>query len=144
VYSGNQSLDLNSLDPAAMTQDLTTVPGSTYHVFFALTGVPPVPPNECPSSFLDKSLTVSAGSNAHDFTFTPSTADPSNPNNQSFVTEGFDFVATDVTTTLEFASTTQGCAGPIIDAVSVTLVPEVPLIPLTPAAPINAAPAFTG
>ena len=38
VYSGNQALDLNSLDPATMTQDLTTVAGSTYHVFFALTG----------------------------------------------------------------------------------------------------------
>ena len=47
VYSGNQALDLNSLDKASMTQDLTTVPGSTYHVFFALTGVPPVPLNEC-------------------------------------------------------------------------------------------------
>jgi len=43
VFSGNQSLDLNSLDPATMTQDLTTVAGSTYHVFFALTGLPPVP-----------------------------------------------------------------------------------------------------
>jgi hypothetical protein len=142
VYSGNQALDLNSLDPASMTQDLTTVPGSTYHVFFALTGVPPVPQNECPSSFLDKSLTVSAGSSSHDFTFHPNpAADP--PNNQSYVTEEFDFVATDATTTLEFASTTAGCAGPVIDAVSVTLVVP-PETPLAPAAPIAAAPAFTG
>jgi hypothetical protein len=148
VYSGNQSLDLNSLQPATMTQDLTTVVGSTYHVFFALTGVPPVSLNECPAgSVLNKSLTVSAGSSSHDYTFSPSTADPSNPNNQSFVTEEFEFVAAASTTTLEFASTTAGCAGPVIDAVSVTLVTTPvapPLTPLGPAAPVAAAPAFTG
>jgi hypothetical protein len=144
VYSGNQALDLNSLDPATMTQDLTTVAGSTYHVFFALTGLPPVPPNECPSSFLDKSLTVSAGSTSHDYTFNP------DPNavpltNQAYVTKEFDFVATGTTTTLQFASTTQGCAGPIIDAVSVTLVPPVtPETPPVAAAPVAAAPVFTG
>jgi hypothetical protein len=142
VYSGNQALDLNSLDPATMTQDLTTVAGSTYHVFFALTGVPPVPPNECASSFLEKSLTVSAGSTAHDFTFTPDDSHPLDPNNQSYVTNEFDFVATGTTTTLQFASTTEGCAGPVIDAVSVTLV--APIEPITPAEPIAAAPAFTG
>ncbi len=156
VYSGNQSLDLNSLDPATMTQDLTTVAGSTYHVFFALTGVPPVPPGECPDgSVLDKSLTVSAGSTSHDYTFSP---DPNATplNNQMFVTKEFDFVATGTTTTLEFESTTEGCAGPIIDAVSVTLVPpETPTTttaaataPVTTApmaaAPVAAAPAFTG
>lgn len=146
VYSGNQSLDLNSLSPASMTQELTTVAGSTYHVFFALTGVPPVPLNECGAatggSVLNKSLTVSAGSTSHDYTFNPDpNATP--PNNQSFVTEEFDFVATGSTTTLEFASTTVGCAGPVIDAVSVTLVP--PVAPETPAAqPIAVAPAFTG
>jgi hypothetical protein len=152
VYSGNQSLDLNSLDPATMTQDLTTVAGSTYHVFFALTGVPPVPQGECPhGSVLDKSLTVSAGSTSHDYTFAP---DPSaSPlNNQAFVTKEFDFVASGTTTTLKFESTTEGCAGPVIDAVSVTLVPPVTttttpattaVAPAT-AAPVAAAPAFTG
>lgn len=144
VYSGNQSLDLNSLAPAAMTQDITTVPGSTYHVFFALTGVPPVPPNECQSSVNEKSLTVSAGSTSHDYTFTPDTSHPLDPNNQSFVTNEFDFVATDATTTLEFESTTAGCAGPVIDAVSVTLVPPVAPPETPPAAPVAAAPAFTG
>ena len=143
VFSGNQSLDLNSLDPATMTQDLTTVAGSTYHVFFALSGVPPVPQGECPhGSVLDKALTVSAGTTSHDYTFSP---DPSAtpPNNQAFATKEFDFVATGTTTTLTFESTTSGCAGPIIDAVSVTLVPPAP--PETPAAqPIAAAPAFTG
>ncbi len=144
VYSGNQALDLNSLDPASMTQDLTTVAGSTYHVFFALTGVPPVPANECPSSFLDKALTVSAGSTSHDFTFHPN-PDAEPPNNQSYVTEEFDFVAAGTTTTLEFASTTAGCAGPVIDAVSVTLVPPVtPEAPPVAAAPVAAAPVFTG
>ena len=144
VYSGNQSLDLNSLDPATMTQDLTTVAGSTYHVFFALTGVPVPPQGECPSAVLDKSLTVSAGSTSHDYTFSP---DPNaNPkNNQAFVTKEFDFVATGTTTTLQFASTTQGCAGPVIDAVSVTLVPPVtPETPPVAAAPVAAAPVFTG
>ena len=143
VYSGNQALDLNSLDPATMTQDLTTVAGSTYHVFFALTGVPPVPQGECPrGSVLDKSLTVSAGSTSHDYTYNPNpNATP--PNNQTYATEEFDFVAVGTTTTLEFASTTAGCAGPVIDAVSVTLVP--PAAPETPAAqPVAAAPAFTG
>ena len=147
VYSGNQSLDLNSLVPATMSQDLTTV-GSTYHVFFALTGVPPVPQGECPhGSVLDKSLTVSAGSTSHDYTFAP---DPnaSPLNNQAFVTKEFDFVATDTTTTLEFASTTEGCAGPVIDAVSVTLVPAATTEPATSApaaaAPVPASPTFTG
>jgi hypothetical protein len=145
VYSGNQSLDLNSLDPATMTQDLTTVAGSSYHVFFALSGVPPVPPGECPDgSVLDKALTVSAGSTSHDYTFSTN-PDATPPNNQTFVTEEFDFVATGTTTTLEFASTTAGCAGPIIDAVSVTLVPPVtPVTPPVAAAPVAAAPAFTG
>jgi hypothetical protein len=146
VYSGNQSLDLNSLDPATMTQDLTTVAGSTYHVFFALTGVPPVPQGECPhGSVLDKSLTVSAGSTSHDYTYAPNpNATP--PNNQTFVTEEFDFVATGTTTTLEFQSTTEGCAGPVIDAVSVTLVPPAttPVTQPVAAAPVAAAPAFTG
>jgi hypothetical protein len=142
VYSGNQSLDLNSLDPATMTQDLTTVAGSTYHVFFALSGVPPVPQGECPrGSVLDKSLTVSAGSTSHDYTFATN-ASASPPNNQVFVTEEFDFVAAGTTTTLEFASTTAGCAGPIIDAVSVTLVP--PVTPPAVPAPVAAAPVFTG
>ena len=146
VYSGNQALDLNSLDKASMTQDLTTVPGSTYHVFFALTGVPPVPLNECSAqtggSVLNKSLTVSAGSTSNDYTFSP---DPNAVplNNQTYVTNEFDFVATAATTTLEFASTTQGCAGPVIDAVSVTLVPPVTTAPVA-AAPVAAAPAFTG
>ncbi len=145
VYSGNQALDLNSLQPASMTQDLTTEVGSTYHVFFALTGVPPVPLNECPAgSVLDKALTVSAGSTSHDYTFYPD-ANATPPNNQAYVTKEFDFVATGTTTTLQFASTTQGCAGPIIDAVSVTLVPPVtPETPPVAAAPVAAAPAFTG
>ena len=143
VYSGNQALDLNSLQPASMTQDLTTVAGSTYHVFFALTGVPPVPLNECPAgSVLDKSLTVSAGGTSHDYTFSPD-ANATPPNNQSYVTKEFDFVATATTTTLEFASTTAGCAGPVIDAVSVTLVPAA-VTPPVAAAPVAAAPAFTG
>jgi hypothetical protein len=138
VPLGAQSLDLNSSGPATISQDLTTTPGTTYHVSFAVSGVPATPDAECPASQSHKTLTVTAGAIAHDFAFDPEPgAEPSDP---TFVTEEFDFVASGATTTLALQSTTPGCAGPIVDAVAVTELAGAPAAP----APVQAVPAFTG
>ncbi len=135
---GAQSLGLNSGAPATISQDLATTAGTTYHVSFALSGDAPPSQAGCPDDRLQKTLTVGAGASSYDFTFDPDpNADPQQ--GLTFAMEEFDFVATTSTTTLSLRSTTPGCAGPIVDAVSVTDV-----APLTPAAPVAAAPAFTG
>jgi hypothetical protein len=87
-----------------------------YQVRFFLSGIPR--PTECPAVDI-KTLTVSAASASQDYTFTP-VPQSGPPWHQSFVEEVLGFSATSSSTTVTFTSTTYGCAGPILDDVSVT------------------------
>ena len=119
VSSGVQSLDLNHDSPGAISQDLTTTPGQRYLLAFSLSGYPVTP--EC-SSVLTKTLQVTAGTAAEGYAFTPDQA-ASPLGVQSFSRETLTFTAASNVATITFTATSAGCAGPIVDDVSVVPVP---------------------
>ena len=110
---GSQSLDMNgNAGPATLFQDLTLNPGDLYRLSFAMSensaGGPDI-----------KTMTVSIGSfDFGTFAFDNPAESFQNMNWQTFTR---DFTANAGTMRLTFTSTTgQCCAGPALDAVSVT------------------------
>ncbi len=117
VQDGVQSLDLNSLNTGSVFQDISTVASQSYQLTFFLSGYPAV--SFC-GSVNQKMVTVTAGSTSQNFTFDPDpTASPAG--NQSFSQHTLTFTgAAGSVSRVSFASTSPGCAGPIIDDVAVT------------------------
>ncbi|MEJ7607553.1 MAG: choice-of-anchor C family protein [Bryobacteraceae bacterium] len=114
---GQQSLDLNALSPATISQNFATNVGSLYSVSFALAGNPDGGTNL-------KTLNASAGSTTLPFTFDISGKSKSN---MGWIYQNFSFIATQSTSTLSFQSTTTNGApyGPALDDVSVdAAIPE--------------------
>ena len=122
VEDANLSLDLNRDDAGGIYQDLSTIVGQTYQVTFFMSGYP-APGAPCAAAD-PKSLVATAGATSQAFTFVPNQS-ASPLGNQSFDQHTMLFVATNSVTRLTFTSTTFGCAGPVIDDVSV-----VPLAPI--------------
>lgn len=122
--TGSQSVDLNGLTAGGIHQDLSTTPGTTYLLRFALAGNPLAGPSL-------KRVEVGWGSTTSVVTFDTA--------GRSSADMGWSYqqlsVRADATTTrVRFVSLTTGDAGPAIDDVSVTAATTVPTTP-TPTRP---------
>jgi choice-of-anchor C domain-containing protein len=108
---GSMSIDLSGADAGAISQTLATTIGNTYTVSFFLSGNPAGPPTV-------KTLDVSAtGGVTASYAYDATGNDLSNMN---WTPETYTFLATSVSTTLSFVSTTAGAFGPAIDNVVIT------------------------
>jgi choice-of-anchor C domain-containing protein len=106
-------LDLNGNNLGAIRQTITTEAGKSYRLTFELSANP-----QCGEP--KKTLRVSAGSQSKSFTVL---AKPTIP----WTRRTWDFTADADKTALAFASTGKDSAcGPLLDSVSVTLLPDAP------------------
>lgn len=113
---GSFSLDLSGYVGSAgsIAQTFATTQGNQYLVSFDLAGNPNPPPTV-------KTLRLSAGGSSQDFTFDVT---GKNYTNMGWSPQTFSFVASGDSTTLSFASLDNSGAGPALDNVVVTAVPE--------------------
>ena len=116
-YQGNQALQLSSTQPGngSIYQDLATTPGTTYEFSFAFASNP----------FASETVSMNVawgGATVANLSATP-THDLSD---SGWVVESYLVTATQSSTLLEFTNTTPvaDVAGPQIDAVSVSAIPE--------------------
>jgi len=118
VKSGVQSLDLNHNDVGSIAQDVPTTAASTYVLTFSLSGYPAAPAG-C-SATEPQEVTVVAGATTKTFSFQPDDA-ANPPGAQRFETHSFTFTGNPgaTSTPVEFDGTNRGCAGGVIDDVSV-------------------------
>lgn len=111
---GNQYLDMSALDAGSVSQTLTTIPGAEYQISFAESQ------NSAGTCSPEpKALTASFGSTTPDPFSAP--ADASWANGLDWTTRTFNATATDAQTPLTFTSDDACSYGPLLDAVSVTL-----------------------
>jgi len=108
---GTRSLDLDGTSAGSVSQTFDTVINMPYLVTFSLAGNPAGAPSI-------KTLTVSAGATTTPYSFNTAGATTSNMN---WTPETFSFIATGASTTLTFASTTDGSFGPALDNVGVSV-----------------------
>jgi len=111
---GNWSLDLNGVGAGSISQAFDTVAGMHYRVSFDLGGI-------FYGGAAIKTGTVSAAGQSLDFSFDTGASGPAD---MHWVRTAFDFQATGASTTLQFFSTGGSDAGPALDNISVTAVPE--------------------
>lgn len=110
---GNNSLDLSGTGKGVISQVISTVIGQVYTLSFDLAG------NPFGTSAI-KGLSVNFGSTGlYDFDTTGHTG-----NNMGWTHYTTKFAAVSTNTTLSFASRTAGNAGPALDNIAVTAVPE--------------------
>ncbi|MFJ2861936.1 choice-of-anchor C family protein [Kitasatospora sp. NPDC087314] len=107
---GDQSVDLNGSNTGAVAQTFTTVPGATYSVTYALAGNPAAAPA------VKTGRVLVDGQDFQDFSFDITGKTPAA---MGYVGRQLSFVAQGASTTLTFASTTTGAAGPVVDDVQV-------------------------
>ncbi|AUY52368.1 choice-of-anchor C family protein [Streptomyces sp. CB01881] len=107
---GDQSVDLTGTGAGAVAQTFTTTPGATYTVSYSIAGNP----NNGPVVKTGRALVD--GQDFQDFSFDTTGKSAAN---MGYVTRQFTFVATNASTTLAFAGTTAGNAGPVLDNVQV-------------------------
>ncbi|ROQ68846.1 choice-of-anchor C domain-containing protein [Streptomyces sp. 840.1] len=114
---GDQSVDLSGVNAGTVAQTFTTVPGRKYSVTYALAGNPAGPP------VVKSGKVLVNGQNFQDFTFdiTGRTT-----RNMGYVYRQVNFVATNSTTTLGFASSVNTAYGPVVDDVTVVACPPCP------------------
>jgi choice-of-anchor C domain-containing protein len=115
AHSGSRSIDLSGNSAAVLRQTFDTTAGTVYNVKFFLGGNPAGPPPL-------KALTVTAGADSQNYTFS-TTGAPALPG-MNWLGKTFTFTALGSSTTLSFNSGTQGFYGPALDSVSVRAVPE--------------------
>ena len=115
VNNGSQSLDLNHDRQGSVAQRVPTAAGQVYRVTVQLSGYPAASAN-CPAT-QPQVLRVSAGGASQSFSFTPGAAPP--PGAQRFEAATFDFEAGGAGTSLALAGVNDGCAGPVVDDVTV-------------------------
>ncbi len=115
---GARSIDLNGMQAGTVAQTLATSPGSTYVVYFDLSGNPDTRPvGDALWSPSKKVVAVQAtGATAKNYSY--NTAGMGNTRaDMRWVPQTYTFVATATSTTLSFKSTVQGAFGPAIDNV---------------------------
>lgn len=95
---GNQSVDLNALQPGTVAQTFTTTPGTTYTVTYAVAG------NVDSGPTVKTGQVLVDGQVFQDFAFDIT---GKTKTNMGYVKRQVTFVASGTTTTLAFASTTQ-------------------------------------
>ncbi|MDH6139322.1 MULTISPECIES: choice-of-anchor C family protein [Kitasatospora] len=107
---GDQSVDLNGSTAGTIAQTFTTTPGTTYTVTYSLAGNPAAGPTvKTGHADID-------GQDFQDFSFDIT---GKSTTTMGYVGRQFTFVAANSATTLSFASTTTGYAGPVVDNVQV-------------------------
>lgn len=107
---GVQSIDLDGDEPGAVSQTFSTVPLFAYEVSFALAGNP----DDGPA--IKTGQVLVNGKAVKNFSFDITGKSRAN---MGYVTEELTFLATSNSTSLQFASTTPGAYGPVIDNVRV-------------------------
>ncbi len=113
-YEGDRSVDLSGNAPGSLSQAIDTAPGTPYRVSFWMAGNPD-------GGDLIKDLIVTAQGIASD-TFSFDTTGKTR-GSMGWVMKEFFFTATDVSTTLIFASGETDAYGPALDNVRVDAVP---------------------
>jgi choice-of-anchor C domain-containing protein len=113
AQDGAMSIDLSGSNAGSLSQILDTTIGNTYTVSFALSGNPAGPPSL-------KTLEVSATGGTTGLYSYDVTANANDLTDMKWTTETYSFLATSVSTTLTFLSTTEGAYGPALDNVVVT------------------------
>jgi choice-of-anchor C domain-containing protein len=108
---GTRSLDMSGDSAGTVTKTFSTVVGHTYEVTFALAGNPDGGPAM-------KALSVSAGNDTQTYEFTNTTE--TTREDMGWAQRTFAFTATTTSTTLSFASQTEGFWGPALDNVTIT------------------------
>ncbi|MEU9123074.1 choice-of-anchor C family protein [Streptomyces sp. NPDC048506] len=110
---GDQSVDLNGMEPGAVAQTFATTPGTSYTVTYSLSGNPQL--GHVPAVKTGKVLID--GQNVQDFSFDVSGTTEAE---MGYVRRQLTFVARGTSMTLGFASTTAHSAtGPVVDDVTV-------------------------
>ena len=134
AFQGAQSIDLDGVSAGTIQQSFVTSPGQTYQLsfYYANNSDNPTQTDTATVSVTGDGTLLSQG-----ITHVGST--PSNMDYSHFLGT---FVADSATATLQFASTTPGVYGVVLDGVSVRAVPgsvdtTPPVIQLTTAAPIG-------
>jgi choice-of-anchor C domain-containing protein len=107
---GVQSLDLDGDQQGAVAQTFSTLPLLKYEVSFKLAG------NTGSGPTVKTGQVLVNGQVVKEFSFDITGKTPSN---MGYVSQEFTFLASGSSTTLEFASTTPGAFGPVIDKVEV-------------------------
>ena len=119
VFASNYAtVDLDGNSPGSIQQSFSTVPGQSYTVTFALSGVPG-------NGLGTNSLNASAGS-IIDMPFSYTLTSANRYSNMLYAPESFTFQATGPTTTLTFASTDPSSSawyGPVVGDVNVDSTP---------------------
>lgn len=112
---GDQSLDLNSCGPAAVSQRVPTRPGDSYQLCFALSGNPDGPPSRKRLEVLWDGAVV----DRVEFDGASSTRQQMGWSYHRYVVRaaGHDAV-------LSFRSLTPGCYGPVVDNVTLHRIPD--------------------
>ncbi len=111
---GSRSIDLSGFSAGSIQQDIATIPGFTYIVYFDMAGNPDGDPTV-------KSLDVEAvGIDSQTFNFDDTGFTKSN---MGWETKEWSFLANAYTTTLKFTSLVDTGWGPALDNINVTAVP---------------------
>jgi choice-of-anchor C domain-containing protein len=111
---GRQSLDLNGSGASPLggvQQTVTTRPGETYELVYSLAGNPGGEPT------LKTGTVLVNGAVVQSFSFDTSSSTKAD---MRYQTRKVKFIATGLSTTLQFKSTTEGAYGPVIDDVDVS------------------------
>jgi hypothetical protein len=111
-----QAVDLSGGDAGAIAQTVATAPGAVYTLRFALAGNADFPP--CGGSLVKTLRVMFDGRVVGTLTFD---VRGHTPTSMGWVTQSLAVRASAAQSTLQFESLTEGCAGPVIDAVSLTL-----------------------
>lgn len=113
--SGQRSLDLSGSSAGTIQQNIPTEIGQTYELRFAFSGYPSPTPRE-------KSMRVEISGQPESFPFS---VDSSSfmPENMNWEYKTITFTAVDTITVITFRSEIETNTGPLIDDVSVSLVP---------------------
>jgi choice-of-anchor C domain-containing protein len=125
---GQLSIDLSGQNAGSIETVFSTTIGVKYLLEFDLAGNF-AGPDCCPPSDLIRSLRVAVAGAAPVFDFDVTGKNWTGPGvgdalDMGWVQPSLEFVATDTTTTLRFTSLEESAYGPVIDNVSVTVVPE--------------------
>lgn len=115
---GDQSVDLNGVQPGAVSQTFTTTPRTRYTVTYSLAG------NTAAGPVVKTGKALVDGQEFQNFSFDITGRTRTD---MGYVTRTFGFVANGTSTTLTFVSTTPSSAnGPVIDDVTVKPCPPCP------------------
>jgi len=106
---GGRSIDLNREAAGSIQATLTTVPGTTYTIFFDMAGNVYGPPG--PKTM---QVTATPGGSPANYSFDTTNKSPSD---MGWTTKSYTFTATSNSTVLKFTSTISGAHGPAIDRV---------------------------